>query len=278
VALLRCGSTTHSFDSDQRYVGLHFQKAEPGFLEAYSPPHAGIAPPGDYMLFIVDTQGRPCTLAKFVRLTPQRCYFQIDLATFSEVDVLSYGQAEARFKDAFRVVLEGFLPENTPVPQVELVGPGGPIPSEQVDLQLTAIKPEGDPQSKLIAQRISFGYDVIFKNTDIFASVPDQGQPISVKAAHGSLSCSAGLMLTKTPNPFMRDIQDGNPPWLSIDLRAFKVVAGQDPFAGITQQPMAVQVAVPRHHLSQSITLHHRCRDEGSPLQHRRILRLTMMD
>lgn len=68
VALLRCGSMTHAFDSDQRYVGLTFQVANPSALEVTAPPIASVAPPGEYMLFLVDTGGRPCEYARFVRL------------------------------------------------------------------------------------------------------------------------------------------------------------------------------------------------------------------
>ncbi|MBT2676377.1 DUF1929 domain-containing protein [Streptomyces sp. ISL-14] len=68
VALLRCGSVTHAFDSDQRYVGLTHRMTDASHLEVTAPPAAAIAPPGEYMLFLVDTAGRPCEYARFIRL------------------------------------------------------------------------------------------------------------------------------------------------------------------------------------------------------------------
>jgi hypothetical protein len=71
VALLRCGSVTHAWDGDQRYVGLEFElaAADPPVLHVVAPPSGNIAPPGAYMLWVVDLLDRPCTLARFVVLS-----------------------------------------------------------------------------------------------------------------------------------------------------------------------------------------------------------------
>jgi hypothetical protein len=58
VVLLRLGAVTHAFDQDQRYVPLTFQQAPDG-LTIHSPSSAKLAPPGYYMLFIVNSQGVP---------------------------------------------------------------------------------------------------------------------------------------------------------------------------------------------------------------------------
>jgi hypothetical protein len=58
VVLMRNGSSTHAFDMDQRYVGLSFT-AGSGVLNATSPPSGNIAPPGYYMLFILNASGVP---------------------------------------------------------------------------------------------------------------------------------------------------------------------------------------------------------------------------
>ncbi|MEN8649618.1 galactose oxidase-like domain-containing protein [Streptomyces sp. 21So2-11] len=68
VALLRCGAVTHAFDSDQRYVGVAHRAATASSLEVTAPASAAVAPPGMYMLFLVDSGGRPCEYARFVRL------------------------------------------------------------------------------------------------------------------------------------------------------------------------------------------------------------------
>jgi hypothetical protein len=67
VALMRCGSVTHGYDSDQRYVGLAFSQ-QGDRLTVTAPANGGIAPPGYYMLWIVDTSGMPCERAAFVHL------------------------------------------------------------------------------------------------------------------------------------------------------------------------------------------------------------------
>ncbi len=67
VAFIRCGSATHSFDGDQRYISVPFTQAEIT-LTVTAPPDATIAPPGYYMLWLIDTNNHPCKLAPFVRV------------------------------------------------------------------------------------------------------------------------------------------------------------------------------------------------------------------
>jgi hypothetical protein len=66
MVLMRCGSSTHAFDGDQRAVLLRFQTTGANTLVATAPPSGAVAPPGPYMLFVVDDVGRPCEYAKFV--------------------------------------------------------------------------------------------------------------------------------------------------------------------------------------------------------------------
>jgi hypothetical protein len=58
VALIRVGSVTHAFNQNQRYVPLTFT-AGSGSLTVTAPANANLAPPGYYMLFIVDNNGIP---------------------------------------------------------------------------------------------------------------------------------------------------------------------------------------------------------------------------
>src|SRR5438105_3835536 len=67
VALIRNGANTHAFDMDQRMISLAFTKGT-GKLTVTAPPHANIAPPGYYMLFIVDANGVP-SVAPFVQVS-----------------------------------------------------------------------------------------------------------------------------------------------------------------------------------------------------------------
>jgi hypothetical protein len=69
IALIRAGSVTHAFDADQRYVGLVFNHIGGDRLVATAPPNGGVAPPGYYMLWLIDDAGRPCKLAKFIRVS-----------------------------------------------------------------------------------------------------------------------------------------------------------------------------------------------------------------
>jgi hypothetical protein len=68
VVLVRNGTVTHAFGMDQREVGLSFT-AGSSALTVTSPPNSNIAPPGYYMLFLLNQAGVPST-ASFVRVTP----------------------------------------------------------------------------------------------------------------------------------------------------------------------------------------------------------------
>jgi hypothetical protein len=58
VALVKLGAVTHSNNMDQRYVPLSFTAAS-GTLTVTAPTSVNIAPPGDYMLFIINSAGVP---------------------------------------------------------------------------------------------------------------------------------------------------------------------------------------------------------------------------
>jgi hypothetical protein len=66
VALIRPGATTHDNDMDQRYVTLTFSKGT-GRLMVTSPLNGNYAPPGYYMLVIVNSNGVP-SLMPFLQL------------------------------------------------------------------------------------------------------------------------------------------------------------------------------------------------------------------
>ncbi len=69
VVLMKAGSVTHSFDMDQRYVGLSFTAGQTaGKPHRNGPPDSNIAPPGYYMLFLVNKAGTP-SLAGWVQVS-----------------------------------------------------------------------------------------------------------------------------------------------------------------------------------------------------------------
>jgi hypothetical protein len=74
VALVRLGAVTHSVNMEQRYVPLSFT-AGTGTLNATAPANPNVAPPGVYMLFVIDANGVP-SVARMVRVgTPPAVAF-----------------------------------------------------------------------------------------------------------------------------------------------------------------------------------------------------------
>jgi Domain of unknown function (DUF1929)/FG-GAP-like repeat len=59
ACLMRPGATTHSLDSEQRLVDVPFQVTAPGAISLQLPADATIAPPGWYLLFVVNAAGLP---------------------------------------------------------------------------------------------------------------------------------------------------------------------------------------------------------------------------
>jgi hypothetical protein len=62
VALIRAGSTTHANDFDQRYVTLTFTDSGNGTLTATAPANGNVAPPGYYLLALVNKSGVPAVM------------------------------------------------------------------------------------------------------------------------------------------------------------------------------------------------------------------------
>jgi len=66
ISLIAPGLTTHSFNVNQKLLDLPFTRAA-GVLHATVPANVNIAPPGWYMLFLVDNDGVP-SVASWVHL------------------------------------------------------------------------------------------------------------------------------------------------------------------------------------------------------------------
>jgi hypothetical protein len=66
VGLVGLGDVTHGVDQGQRYIPLKFS-ASGTTLTVTGPPNGGVAPPGYYMLFIIDATGVP-SIAKMVQV------------------------------------------------------------------------------------------------------------------------------------------------------------------------------------------------------------------
>jgi hypothetical protein len=67
AVLVAPSATTHAVDINQRVVPLRTTRAGPAVLRAEAPPNRDVAPPGVYMLFVLDETGTP-SVARWVRL------------------------------------------------------------------------------------------------------------------------------------------------------------------------------------------------------------------
>jgi len=59
VVLLRPGAVTHAFNQSQRYVGCAIASAAGSAVQATAPSNQNVAPPGYYLLFVVDLDRVP---------------------------------------------------------------------------------------------------------------------------------------------------------------------------------------------------------------------------
>jgi hypothetical protein len=67
VALVRCTTVTHHTNTDQRCLPLAWQRHGHCDLRVTSPANANLAPPGYYLLFLLDDCGVP-SVGRFVRI------------------------------------------------------------------------------------------------------------------------------------------------------------------------------------------------------------------
>ena len=237
VALMRCGSVTHAGDFDQRYVALNFTAVGATTLRATAPPSGAVAPPGYYLLWIIDQTGLPCTQAQFVRVTSLGCFIITDRSTFSvfEVDAFLDAGSPAQFDSAFFAMFESFMPHEIgsplPTPGITFAFDfvGGPAVSGMAIDPLPGI-PEDASLPPDVAQRFTWPFNIRFTNHNAFDTFTET-RDVFIRVTLGGRSCTAHVRLMKQPNPYMID---GDPSWLSTDLRVFKVSAG-DTFHGIPQ-------------------------------------------
>ncbi len=241
VALIRNGSCTHAYDFDQRYVGLVFShNPGDGHIRVTAPPNGNVAPPGYYMLWVVDAAGRPCQVAKFIRLAFQHCTVITDRSTFSHEEVQALGGGgQATFDNAIYVQFDGFIHtelSGTPSFDVRWADTNTVVSNADFTLIAGPRLQEVNPGSPDIPQRITFPFHVRFVNLNTYSTFTDTRQ-LRVTFTHGQHTCTQTLDLTYAPNPYMIDINaaQNNPAWLSTDVRVFSIEAGQSKFGDVTQ-------------------------------------------
>ncbi|HKQ75726.1 MAG TPA: galactose oxidase-like domain-containing protein [Blastocatellia bacterium] len=69
VALLRAGAVTHGYNMSQRGIECVIAGSGAGTLDVETPPNSNLAPPGWYLLFVLDSNRIPSE-GRWVRLTP----------------------------------------------------------------------------------------------------------------------------------------------------------------------------------------------------------------
>jgi hypothetical protein len=240
VALMRAGSVTHSTNNDQRFVALTIDSRDGNTLNVSAPPSGNVAPPGYYMIWVVDNNDQPCQLAKFVRVAYLSCAVVTDRSTFSKEEVEALGGGgQATFNNALFVQFDGFIhTELTGAPSftVRWADTNAPVPDTDFTLIPAGRLQEVNPGFPDVPQRITFPFHVRFRNLNIYSKFTDTRQ-LRVTFTSGHHTCSQTLDLTYSPNPYMIDINaaENNPAWLSTDVRVFSIQAGQAKFGNVVQ-------------------------------------------
>lgn len=235
VVLTRPGSMTHHTDSEQRWVPLEFLPSAARVVTAGVLSDPSVAPPGPYLLWVIDNQGRPCEQARLLQLTRKSCWILTDRSHISRDEVADSG--DTNVGDVFYVVMEGFLHTELGItlplpgpgmaldalaPVVTLHPDGGAAVSSVVALPVE-VKAEVPALPAGVRQRFVFRYQLRFSGSGVFfdgAGTAIESRQLEVRASRGGYSCRGQLTLTHQPNPFMLD---GDPFWLSTDVRVFQV-------------------------------------------------------
>jgi plastocyanin len=69
VVLIRPGAVTHGWNQSQRFVGCAITGTAAGSVDVLAPPDGNVAPPGRYLLFVVDGARVP-SVGRWIRVTP----------------------------------------------------------------------------------------------------------------------------------------------------------------------------------------------------------------
>lgn len=243
IALTRPSSITHHTDSEQRHIPLDFVH-EPGTdrLLVAGVGDATVAPPGPYMVWAIDDQGRPCARAPFVRVSRRQCLVVLDRSTVARDEVGTAGVTS--FPASFYVIMDGFTPEELGinagtatmppppaiVPQVSFARPdGSALPGFSAVVERLLYEHPALPAG--VRQRFTFAFRLDVTGTAAFFATdgvtPIERQPARVAAIGSGHRGEAILTLTHQPNPYLLD---GPTSWLSIDLAVFSVTQSDNRF------------------------------------------------
>jgi hypothetical protein len=115
ATLVRLGSVTHGVNSDQRILSLVFTQSG-NSLQLTAPAHGNLAPPGPYMLFVLDAAGTPSVAPTLELGAPSTTTWQTQAS--------SDGSRPAARHEASMLTIGGRL---------YLMGGRGPRPVEEYD-------------------------------------------------------------------------------------------------------------------------------------------------
>lgn len=105
VALMRAGSVTHAFDSDQRLIWLDIKSTTASTVKVATPYGAAAAPPGDYMLFALKDRNNGSTWQRYIPSVG--CWMTV------EVPVARNGIAAADMNTVMAgIINQGYKPTN----------------------------------------------------------------------------------------------------------------------------------------------------------------------
>jgi hypothetical protein len=240
VVLMRPGAPTHHTDTEQRHVPLTFVPSGTNMLRVTVVNDPSVAPPGFYMVFLVDSRARPCTRALFLRLSAEHCTIVADRSHFSidEAEAVAVG-GDSEFAPAFYLIVDGFRPSQlgitttTPTlaelatfaPAFSFAEPGVGTVANMAAYP-TRMLLEVSGASLEVQQRVTFEYGLRLTGTGMF---PPSGVMPELRVVHmgvnvGGHGCRADITLFRQPNPYMLD---GPTHWLSTDLRVFALRPGE---------------------------------------------------
>lgn len=211
VALMRAGSDTHAFDFDQRMIELAFN-GNGGVLTVNGPSGSNLAPPGYYMLFLLNQAGTP-SVAQFVQVSahptdqPPRSVITAPASdvTIHPGDSVTFA-GTATDSDGTVASVQWVFPGGTPG-QSNSLNPGNvrfDTPGDSV-VTLTAVDNQGlndpSPPTRVIHISTTFGFRLTFVpesgsegNTGVVAGGTFRGSvvisPQNGYAGTISLNCS----------------------------------------------------------------------------------------
>jgi len=200
---------------------------------------------------------------------PHSAYIIHEVDTFSDSQV----QNQASYPGALLLIYDGFtlneLGGNPPPPptlKLTLDNIGGADASPYVTIAAEpALTEGGGPDTP---QRITFPLDIAFIDPSIFNSFVDT-RFVALQATHGAVVTDAAFELTKQPNPYMLD---GNPYWLSTDVRVFKLLPnGKTPGSTTALPDPTVDPNAPLTYINARMA---RRRARPPPCQTRRSIRM----